>query len=194
MAAKKVLIFIVAYNAETTIQSVLTRIPVEVLRSFDYEILIVDDESHDRTFELANAFKQAHPEYKLTVLFNPLNQGYGGNQKIGYEYAIQNGFDAVALLHGDGQYAPEMLGTLIEPILAGEADAVFGSRMMQPRNALKGVHAALQVRRQSHPDGDSEPIAAFETERISFRLPRLLGSGAGVDSVSMQHEQLSFRY
>jgi glycosyltransferase involved in cell wall biosynthesis len=138
MAAKKVLIFIVAYNAESTIQSVLTRIPLELLQSFDYEILIVDDESHDRTFELASEFKKTHPQYKLTVLFNPLNQGYGGNQKVGYEYAIQNGFDAVALLHGDGQYAPEMLGTLIEPILAGEADAVFGSRMMQPRNALKG--------------------------------------------------------
>ena len=47
--------------------------------------------------------------FKVTVLYNPVNQGYGGNQKIGYHYAIKNGFDFVALLHGDGQYAPEKL-------------------------------------------------------------------------------------
>jgi glycosyltransferase involved in cell wall biosynthesis len=72
------------------------------------------------------------------VLYNPVNQGYGGNQKIGYHYAIENGFDFVALLHGDGQYAPEMLGALTEPLRQGEADAVFGSRMLVRGDALKG--------------------------------------------------------
>ena len=76
--------------------------------------------------------------FKITVLYNPVNQGYGGNQKIGYHYAIERGFDFVALLHGDGQYAPEFLPALIEPLLKGEADAVFGSRMMNKRDALKG--------------------------------------------------------
>ena len=38
-----------------------------------------------------------------------MNQGYGGNQKLGYRYAIDHGFDIVALVHGDGQYAPEKL-------------------------------------------------------------------------------------
>ncbi len=45
--------------------------------------------------------------FPLTVLYNPDNQGYGGNQKMGYHCAVRNGFDFVALLHGDGQYAPE---------------------------------------------------------------------------------------
>ena len=74
--------------------------------------------------------RHADIPFKVTVLYNPVNQGYGGNQKIGYHYAIENGFDFVALLHGDGQYAPEMLGTLTEPLRQGEADAVFGSRML----------------------------------------------------------------
>ena len=51
----------------------------------------------------------------MTILFNPVNQGYGGNQKIGFHYAISLGFDFVALLHGDGQYAPEMLPDLVPP-------------------------------------------------------------------------------
>jgi SAM-dependent methyltransferase len=74
----------------------------------------------------------------VTVLYNPVNQGYGGNQKIGYHYAIENGFDFVALLHGDGQYAPEVLGALTEPLRKGEADAVFGSRMLVPGDARNG--------------------------------------------------------
>jgi 2-polyprenyl-3-methyl-5-hydroxy-6-metoxy-1,4-benzoquinol methylase len=72
------------------------------------------------------------------VLRNELNQGYGGNQKIGYTYAIRRGFDIVALVHGDGQYAPEELPRLLVPFLEGQADAVFGSRMMKPREALRG--------------------------------------------------------
>ena len=74
---------------------------------------------------------------KLIVLYNPENQGYGGNQKIGYQFAIKNKFDVVALLHGDGQYAPEKLPELIQPVISGEAEACFGSRMLERRAALK---------------------------------------------------------
>jgi len=74
----------------------------------------------------------------VTVLRNEQNQGYGGNQKIGYCYAIQEGFDFVAMIHGDGQYAPEALPRMLEPLCSGEADAVFGSRMMTRFGALWG--------------------------------------------------------
>ena len=57
----------------------------------------------------ACAISRRHPPFKITVLRTPENQGYGGNQKLGYRYAIDNGFDIVALVHGDGQYAPEKL-------------------------------------------------------------------------------------
>ena len=72
------------------------------------------------------------------MLVNPVNQGYGGNQKLGFLYAIEHGFDVVALVHGDGQYAPEALPDLLQPLLKDEAEAVFGSRMMRPFDALKG--------------------------------------------------------
>jgi glycosyltransferase involved in cell wall biosynthesis len=133
----RVLIFVVAYNAERTIEAVLARIPPEVF-AYDCEILLVDDESADATFERAEAFRRAHPEKRLTVLFNPENQGYGGNQKIGYAYAIRHGFDVAALLHGDGQYAPERLPELLAPVARGEADAVFGTRMAEPGAARRG--------------------------------------------------------
>jgi len=137
---KKVLIFIVCYNAEHTIESVLDRIPQEIWGNENYysEVLIIDDQSFDRTFYRAYEYSKLHPERYLIALYNPKNQGYGGNQKIGYCYAIQQGFDAVVLLHGDGQYAPEYLDRMIKPIIDNEADAVFGSRMINRVDALKG--------------------------------------------------------
>ena len=135
---KRVLIFVVAYNAERTIQEVIRRIPAS-LGLYDTEVLIIDDSSADRTFDQAHDLERAgEGAFPLTVLHNPVNQGYGGNQKIGFHYAIENGFDIVALVHGDGQYKPECLPELLGPLVEEEADAVFGSRMMTRFAALKG--------------------------------------------------------
>ena len=136
---KRVLIFIVAYHAETTIANVVRRIPAPLLEQYDFELLIIDDSSKDKTFELSHELSQ-RPDipFKIHVLFNPANQGYGGNQKLGYRYAIDHGYDYVALLHGDGQYAPECLPELLQPLVHDGAAAVFGSRLLTPRGALKG--------------------------------------------------------
>src|SRR3954468_13640023 len=134
---KRILIFIVAYNAEGTIDSVLKRIPEE-LRTRDVEVLIIDDSSKDQTFHAGLKHENPIGDFRITILRNPENQGYGGNQKLGYRYAIDHGFDVVALIHGDGQYAPEKLPVLLEPFIKEEADAVFGSRMIHKNDALKG--------------------------------------------------------
>src|SRR5881275_3176371 len=134
---KRVLIFIVAYNAARTIEEVLNRIPSS-LHSSAVEVLIIDDSSADDTFVEGLRFQHQRPPFQITVLRTSENQGYGGNQKLGYRYAIDHGFDVVALLHGDGQYAPEKLPELLDPLLRGEADAVFGSRMIDKRAARNG--------------------------------------------------------
>lgn len=135
LSGARVLIHIVAYNAEKTISQVLNRIPAS-LRQPGVEVLVIDDFSRDGTFSVG--CQTLVHGIKLTVLRNPVNQGYGGNQKLGYRYAIEHGFDIVALVHGDGQYAPEKLPELLQPLLDGEADAVFGSRMLLPGAARRG--------------------------------------------------------
>lgn len=122
-------ILIVAYNAVGTLVGVLRRIPADVWQNIG-EVAVFDDASSDSTYELAVGYKTLADAYKLTVVKNASNLGYGGNQKAGYRYFIDKGFDVVVLLHGDGQYAPEVLHSLYEPIVSGRADAVFGSRMM----------------------------------------------------------------
>ena len=139
MLKSRCLIFIVAYHAEATIEDVVNRIPASLSDRYEIDILIIDDSSKDKTFENSYQLsKRPGIPFNVHVLFNPVNQGYGGNQKLGYHFAIEHGYDFVALLHGDGQYAPECLPALLQPLESGEAAAVFGSRMLTPSGALRG--------------------------------------------------------
>src|SRR5262249_21381161 len=126
---KRIGILIVAYNALTTRSKVLKRIPADVWDNIE-EVAVFDDASPDETYELAVGYQTLFPNSKLTIRKNEQNLGYGGNQKRGYHYFLDKGFDVVIMLHGDGQYAPEILAHLYAPIVSGQADAVFGSRMM----------------------------------------------------------------
>jgi glycosyltransferase involved in cell wall biosynthesis len=132
----KIGILVVAYNAESTIESTLSRIPQEFVSGI-YSILISDDRSKDLTSARASKFA-AGSKLPIQVVSQPINLGYGGNQKFGYSWAIKNDWDIVVLLHADGQYAPEFIAKIIKPIIENKADAVFGSRMMNKRDALKG--------------------------------------------------------
>ena len=133
----KHLIFIVAYNHENFIENVLNRIP-KSLQEEKYEILIIDDASIDKTFKIANEWSKKNNNINITILKNNINYGYGGNQKIGMQYAIKNNFDTLSLLHGDGQYKPEIIHYLIKHHIKNQAALTLGSRMIHKKNALKG--------------------------------------------------------
>jgi glycosyltransferase involved in cell wall biosynthesis len=133
----KVGVLVVAYNAETTLVDVLDRIPPAASLQLA-EVLVQDDHSTDGTHGVASEYLQRESHLNLTIVRHDQNLGYGGNQKSGYRYALDHGWDVVVLLHGDGQYAPEVMGDLIDPIVNGDADAVFGSRMMEAGQARKG--------------------------------------------------------
>lgn len=137
MKPPRIAIFIIAYNAVNHLIKTISRIPKETYDKVE-EIFVIDDCSTDNTYYAALGYKHQQNISKLTVHRNEKNQGYGGNQKVGYQYAIDRGFDVVALVHGDGQYAPEALPYLLEPFERGEADMVFGSRMSTRGAALKG--------------------------------------------------------
>lgn len=137
MSEPRIGIFIIAYNAVQHLIETINRVPKEVYDEVE-EIFVVDDCSRDNTYYAALGYKYHHGIDKLTVHRNEVNQGYGGNQKVGYKYAIERGFDVVAMVHGDGQYAPEALPQLLEPLKDGQADMVFGSRMLEQGRALRG--------------------------------------------------------
>jgi glycosyltransferase involved in cell wall biosynthesis len=135
-AEKRIGILVVAYNAVSTLANVLDRIPAE-FRSKVSEVVVSDDHSEDATYLVGLGYRQTS-DLPITVIRQPRNLGYGGNQKAGYRYAIEHGLDIVVLLHGDGQYAPESLPEIVAPLERGEGDAVFGSRMMVKGAARRG--------------------------------------------------------
>lgn len=130
-------IFLINYNAVRKLVSTIERIPEDVYSRVD-QIFLIDDCSNDNSYYAALGYQHSHNIEKLKVFQNDSNKGYGGNQKVGYNYAIEQDFDFVVLLHSDGQYAPEILSNLLAPLENDEADVVFGSRMMKPFDALKG--------------------------------------------------------
>jgi glycosyltransferase involved in cell wall biosynthesis len=135
---KRIGIIIVAFNAASTLAKVLDRIPRDFLPRIT-EILICDNASEDQTYLVGLGYKQVvGKDLPLNIIRNDSNLGYGGNQKVGYTWAIEHDLDIVVLLHADGQYAPELLPEIVAPLERGEADAVFGSRMMTPGGARKG--------------------------------------------------------
>ena len=137
MPAKRIGILVVAYNAVSTLAQVLDRIPTD-FRPRIVKILVGDDASQDATHLVALGYKQLATDLPIEVIRHPKNLGYGGNQKAGYQWAIDNELDIVVLLHGDGQYAPESLPEMVAPLERDEADAVFGSRMLDPGGARRG--------------------------------------------------------
>ena len=112
------LVIVPAMNEEETVGLV-----IDEIRAFDpgFEIVVVDDGSTDRTSQVA-AERGAH------VLKLPFNLGIGGAMQTGYRFAWENGFDIAVQVDGDGQHDPRELSAILDPVLAGEADMVVGSR------------------------------------------------------------------
>ncbi|HEX9028106.1 MAG TPA: glycosyltransferase family 2 protein [Anaerolineales bacterium] len=124
----KVMIVLPAYNAAQTLGRTLAEIPPEYAR----HVILVDDASQDNTVEVAKAAG-------LLVFRHPQNRGYGGNQKTCYRQALRRGADIVVMLHPDHQYDASVIAEMVRPIAAGEADAVFGSRMLGGRPLEGGM-------------------------------------------------------
>ncbi len=125
---EKIFIVLPAYNASKTLLRTLNEIPIE----YRENLILVDDASKDNTVEIA---RQAG----ITVIVHPENRGYGGNQKTCYTAALARGADLVVMLHPDHQYDAKVIPQLIQPILEGEASAVFGSRMLGGRPLEGGM-------------------------------------------------------
>ena len=115
----KTVVVMPAYNAARTLERTYYHIPPN---SYD-EIILVDDASSDATWTIAS-------NLPITAIRHRKNRGYGGNQKTCYTAALQRGADYVVMLHPDYQYDPTIVGDLVAPLRAGEAEVVLASRML----------------------------------------------------------------
>jgi len=124
---KKIIVVLPAYNAARTLEKTLSAIPRDIVD----EVILVDDGSKDKTVETSQALG-------IKTFVHKRNRGYGANQKTCYKEALKADADIVVMVHPDFQYDPRFIPQMVTPIREGRADAVFGSRMMRPREALAG--------------------------------------------------------
>jgi Glycosyl transferase family 2 len=115
-------VVIPAYNEEPSVAGVVTEIPRQAA-GLQTEVIVVVDGAEDATAERAL-------EAGALVCDVPANRGQGAALKLGYWLARARGARVIATIDADGQYEPEELGRVVEPILAGRADFVSGSRRL----------------------------------------------------------------
>ena len=120
-------IYIPSYNGARKIREVFDRIPA-ALWAAAAEVYVVDDGSLDDTSQVVLDYKEQHDRRNLTLIRRPSNRGYGASQKLAYRYAIDRGYDVVAMLHCDAQYAPEDMPRLLTGLIRSRAGMLFGSR------------------------------------------------------------------
>jgi len=115
-------IVIPAYNEEPTVAEVISEIPGEAA-GLATEVIVVVDGAKDATAERARAAG-------ALVCDVPVNRGQGAALRLGYWLARARGARIIATIDADGQYEPEELGRVVQPILDNRADFVSGSRRL----------------------------------------------------------------
>jgi glycosyltransferase involved in cell wall biosynthesis len=126
LKGKNIVVVMPAYNAERTLRKTYAEIPKDVVE----DVILVDDQSQDRTAEIARSLG-------ISTIVHSKNMGYGGNQKTCYKEAVKLGADIVIMVHPDYQYTPKLITATASLIAEGLFDCVLGSRILGV-GALRG--------------------------------------------------------
>ncbi|MFT3928193.1 MAG: glycosyltransferase family 2 protein [Myxococcales bacterium] len=129
---RKLSILIPIYNEKRWVEEIVRRVLAADCRGLERELVMVDDCSTDGTSDILKALAAKHPE--ISLFKQPVNQGKGAAVRRAIEEATG---DLMLIQDADLEYDPQDYPTLLQPLLDGKADAVFGSRF------LGGPHRVL---------------------------------------------------
>jgi glycosyltransferase involved in cell wall biosynthesis len=132
--AARIAVVVPSYRVSRSVLDVIRRIGPEC----DF-IYVVDDACPEQSGELVSA---GCSDPRVRVIRHSSNQGVGGAVLTGYRAALDDGAAIVVKLDGDGQMAPELLPTIVAPLLAGEADYAKGNRFFD----LDGIESMPALR------------------------------------------------
>jgi glycosyltransferase involved in cell wall biosynthesis len=183
----KLSIVIPVFNEKNTILEVLERIKSVNLGSVEKEIIIVDDFSTDGTREIVKGLESSG----CKVFFQEKNCGKGAALRRGFKEATG---DIVLIQDADLEYNPADYPTLLEPILKGQADVVYGSRFLKSEktqhNKIVYKHGFLFSRFLNWLSNILSGVyltdmytcyKAFSAEALSRILPHLKSNRFGID-------------
>lgn len=172
---KKILVAIPCYKCSAQIPRVIGEFDAPLLERIK-KVMIIDNQSPDDTIKSAiETIKEKGFESKFMVVRNNENYNLGGSHKVAFDFALKNGIDYVAILHGDNQAKTQELNGLIEEIKKDSAlGAVLGARFMKG-SRLEG-YALSRIW------GNRGLNALFSL--VTFRVTKDLGSGLNIFKMS----------
>lgn len=141
LAEQNVWIVIPAFNEESRIRSVLKEVNEvkEVSETtLRRQVVVVDDGSTDRTSQVVLRFNTS-----IYLVRHKSNLGQGAALRSGVQFALRGGAQVVVTFDGDGQHSCKDISRLIEPIIAGKADVVLGSRFLGTTKELPAIRWAI---------------------------------------------------
>jgi len=172
----KILAAIPCYNEEVTIGSIV----LKAKRHVD-EVLVIDDGSIDDTARVAE-------EAGAKVIKHKENKGKAFGVKNAFKYALENDFDVVVTIDGDGQHDADEIPNLIKPVLEGKADTTIGFRFgkltempLWRKVGKRVLDYATGVGAQKITDSQCG-FRAFNRKAIEGFVPRLRGNGFSTES------------
>jgi glycosyltransferase involved in cell wall biosynthesis len=128
----KLSIIIPVYNEVRTISEVVDRVRSVDIGAIEKEIIIANDGSSDGTRDAIDASHWSG-DPRIRTYDNPINVGKGAAVRIGLKYATG---DIILIQDADLELDPEEYGGLLEPLLAGRSDVVYGSRFLKPTTRI----------------------------------------------------------
>ena len=172
---RPVTVVIAAYNEEDGIADVLRAMPTSVC-GLGVDTVVVVDGATDATAAAAR-------EVGVLVCDVPVNRGQGAALRLGYRLAREHGAEYVATTDADGQYDPAQLPAIIEPLVAGRADFVSGSRRLGSAHTtdrfrsagvvvFAGLISVLTGKRITDPSYGMRAMRVGVSEAVTLRQPQ----------------------
>lgn len=198
---RKIVVVFPAYNAEKTLLRTYDEV---IAQGVVDHVILVDDQSRDRTVELARSLPGVH------VIVHERNRGYGGNQKTCYRTALEAGADVVVMVHPDYQYTPKLITALASVVAFDVYPCALGSRILGGHAFRSGMpwwryvsnrvltlfqNVLLNAKLSEYHTGyrafsrsvlEEAPLEAFDDDFIfdNQMLVWILGQGHGIGEVT----------
>lgn len=124
----KILVYLITCDPKSALSLVSNNFSSSLISdsAHELEVLIIHDTSVDSTNKEPYTNRLLGSSIPIAIITNPFEVGHGGNQKLAFDYAIDGGFNILVSMQAIDKYTPENFIKLIEPLVTGEAQAVFG--------------------------------------------------------------------
>jgi len=124
----KILIFTPGHNVSKTIEKVFDNL--REIKKLEFDTIYVDNCSSDNSIEIVKKSKLR----RLKIIKNKINIGYGGSQKVAFDYAFRNKYDILIEYDGDLQYPHKAIYKLYDKLTKSNSSITFGSRVTSKKN------------------------------------------------------------